>query len=171
MHVITRKRLNDFAEKHPDAKSSLARWYAIIPKQQFLNFARLRGVFPHADQVGKFTVFNIGGNKVRLIAAIHYNRNKIYIRHVLITRSTRPANGRSNMSVAELENVTKAWPPISRAVRVPRTEADCQELVELLDRITDEVGEDENHPLASLMDVLGVLVEKYEDEHAPQLAE
>lgn len=37
----------------------------------------------HADQVGKFTVFNIGGNKVRLIAAVHYNRNKIYIRHVL----------------------------------------------------------------------------------------
>ena len=75
------------------------------------------------------------------------------------------------MSVAELENVTKTWPPISRAVRVPRTEADYQELVELLDRITDEVGEDENHPLASLMDVLGVLIEKYEDEHAPQLAE
>jgi len=75
------------------------------------------------------------------------------------------------MSVAELENVTKAWPPISRAVRVPRTEADYQELVELLDRITDEVGEDENHPLASLMDVLGVLIEKYEDEHTPELAE
>ena len=83
MHVITRKRLNEFAEKHPDAKSSLARWYAIIRKQQFLNFARLRGVFPHADQAGKFTVFNIWRNKVRLIAAIHYNRNKIYIRHVL----------------------------------------------------------------------------------------
>ena len=75
------------------------------------------------------------------------------------------------MSVAELENVTKAWPPISRAVRVPRTEADYQQLVELLDRLTDKVGEDESHPLASLMDVLGVLIEKYEDEHAPQLAE
>lgn len=75
------------------------------------------------------------------------------------------------MSVAELEKVTKAWPPISRAVRVPRAEADYQELVELLDRITDEVGEDENHPLASLMDVLGVLIEKYEDEHVPELTE
>ena len=75
------------------------------------------------------------------------------------------------MSVAELENVTKAWPPISRAVRAPHTEADYRELVELLDRITDEVGEDENHPLASLMDVLGVLIEKYEDEHVPELAE
>ncbi len=66
---------------------------------------------------------------------------------------------------SELEKVTKAWPPISRAVRVPHTEADYRDLVELLDRITDEVGEDENHPLASLMDVLGVLIEKYEDEH------
>ena len=75
------------------------------------------------------------------------------------------------MSVAELENVTKAWPPISRAVRGPHTEADYRELVELLDRITDEVGEDENHPLASLMDVLGVLIQKYEDEHVPELTD
>jgi mRNA interferase HigB len=34
-------------------------------------------------RLGKFTVFNIGGNKVRLIAAVHYNRNKVYTRHVL----------------------------------------------------------------------------------------
>ena len=47
-------------------------------KGRFLNFSQLRETFPHADQVGKFTVFNIAGNKVRLIAAIHYNRNKIY---------------------------------------------------------------------------------------------
>ena len=75
------------------------------------------------------------------------------------------------MSISELERVTKAWPPISRAVRVPHTEANYRELVELLDRVTDEVGEDENHPLASLMDVLSVLVEKYEDEQVPELTE
>jgi HTH-type transcriptional regulator/antitoxin HigA len=75
------------------------------------------------------------------------------------------------MSLVELENVTKAWPPISRAVRVPRTDEDYRELVELLDRVTDEVGEDENHPLASLMDVLGVLIEKYEDEQVPELTD
>ena len=81
------------------------------------------------------------------------------------------ANGRDNMSAAELEKVTKAWPPISRAVRVPHTEADYRGLLELLDRVTDEVGEDEDHPLASLMDVLGVLIQKYEDEHVPELTE
>jgi HTH-type transcriptional regulator/antitoxin HigA len=75
------------------------------------------------------------------------------------------------MSVAELEKVTKAWPPISRAVRVPHTDADYRDLVQLLDRLTDEVGEDENHPLASLMDVLGVLIEKYEDEHVLELTD
>ena len=83
MHVITRKRLNESAEKHPDAKSSLAHWYGIMRKAKVSNFVQLREIFPHADQVGKFTVFNIGGNKVRLIAAVHYNRAKIYIRHVL----------------------------------------------------------------------------------------
>jgi mRNA interferase HigB len=171
MHVITRKRLNEFAEKHPDAKSSLARWYAIVRKGRFLNFAQLRETFPHADQVGKFTAFNIGGNKVRLIAAVHYNRNKIYIRHVLTHQEYDAGKWKNNMSVAELEKVTKAWPPISRAVRVPHTDADYRDLVELLDRVTDEVGEDENHPLASLMDVLGVLIEKYEDEHVPELTE
>ncbi len=56
-------------------------------------------------------------------------------------------------------------------MRVPHTEGDYRELVELLDRVTDEVGENENHPLASLMDVLGVLIQKYEDEHVPELTE
>jgi HTH-type transcriptional regulator/antitoxin HigA len=44
-------------------------------------------------------------------------------------------------------------------------------VVELLDRITDKVGGDEHHPLASLMGVLGVLIERYEDEHVPGLTE
>jgi HTH-type transcriptional regulator/antitoxin HigA len=73
------------------------------------------------------------------------------------------------MSALELENVAKAWPSLSQAVRVPRTEDDYQALVELLDHLTDEVGQDEQHPLASLMDVVGVLIEKYEDEHVPEL--
>ena len=55
MHVITRKRLNEFAEKFPDTKSALARWYATMKKGSFSNFAELRAVFPTADRVGKLT--------------------------------------------------------------------------------------------------------------------
>ncbi|MCI0474967.1 MAG: type II toxin-antitoxin system HigB family toxin [Anaerolineales bacterium] len=83
MHVITRKRLNDFASKHPDATAPLAHWYKSIKNQNFSSVSELRVVFPNADRVGKLTVFNIGGNKARLIAALHYNRQKVYIRAVL----------------------------------------------------------------------------------------
>jgi HTH-type transcriptional regulator/antitoxin HigA len=74
------------------------------------------------------------------------------------------------MSAAQLETLTRDWTPISTLIRVPRTEADHTRLVALLDEITDEVGEDENHPLASFMDVLGTLVEDYEIDHVPELA-
>ena len=83
MHVITRKRLNVFADKYPATKSALTHWYRLVRQYNFTSFAELRTYFPSADQVGKLTVFNIGGNKVRLIAAIHYNRHKLYIRAIL----------------------------------------------------------------------------------------
>ena len=73
------------------------------------------------------------------------------------------------MSTTELEKVTQAWPRVSGAVRVPHSEEEYHNLVKVLDQLTDKVGENEDHPLASLMDVLGVLVEKYEDEHVPKL--
>ena len=83
MHVITRKRLNEFAEKHPDTRNALANWYRLMKQGTFRSFAHLRETFPSADLVGKLTVFNIGGNKARLIAALHFNRRKVYIRAVL----------------------------------------------------------------------------------------
>ena len=86
MHIITRKRLNEFAAKHPETESALARWYYLMRRGKYDSISDLRRDFPSADKVGKLTVFNIGGNKVRLIAAIHYNRQKIYIRYVLTHR-------------------------------------------------------------------------------------
>lgn len=83
MHIVTRKRLNEFASLHPDTKNALTQWYKTAKQSEFNSFVELRERFPSADQVGKLTVFNIGGNKARLIAAIHYNRQKIYIRAVL----------------------------------------------------------------------------------------
>jgi mRNA interferase HigB len=83
VHIISRKQLNEFVDKHSEAKPSLAHWYRLAKRLNFSNFTDLQQTFPSADQVGKLTVFNIGGNKIRLIAAIHYNRKKIYIRAVL----------------------------------------------------------------------------------------
>jgi len=83
VHVITRRRLKEFSARHKDAEGPLGIWYAIVSKTNFVSFADRRQVLRSADKVGKFTVFDIGGNKFRLIAAIHYNRKKVYIRHLL----------------------------------------------------------------------------------------
>jgi len=83
MHIITRKRLTVFATKYPNCSTALDSWYRILSHCTVANFAELRTIFPSTDQVEGLTVFNIGGNKARLIAAIHYNTQRLYIRHVL----------------------------------------------------------------------------------------
>ena len=83
MHVISRKALRQFWEQHPDAQTSLARWFAILARTDFADLDSLRRTFPSADNVGSLIVFNIAGNKYRLVAAVHSNRGKVYIRHVL----------------------------------------------------------------------------------------
>jgi mRNA interferase HigB len=83
MHVISRKSLQLFMRAHPDSRTALDAWFRIMKKHGFVSFNALRQVFPSADMVGTLVVFNIGGNKYRLIAAIHFNRQKAYIRNVL----------------------------------------------------------------------------------------
>jgi len=83
MHIISRRALRDFWDRFPESQSPLSRWYTIVRKTAFKDFNELRMTFPSADWVGSLIVFNIGGNKYRLIAAVHYNRGRIYIRHVL----------------------------------------------------------------------------------------
>lgn len=85
MHIISRRSLSRFWEKHPDAETSLRWWYKITSskKCKWQDFVELRETFPSADQVGKLTVFNIGGNKYRLITFIDYQTQKVFIRHVL----------------------------------------------------------------------------------------
>ncbi len=83
MHIISRKALRNFWQKHPDSQMALTRWFKIVQRTDFESFADLRSTFPSADWVGDLVVFNIGGNKYRLIASVHFNRGKIYICHIL----------------------------------------------------------------------------------------
>ena len=83
VHIISWKKLDDFITKHPNSESSLKSWYKLVKNTNFKDFNELRMVFNSVDQVGKLTVFNISGNHFRLIAAIHFNRQKVFIRNVL----------------------------------------------------------------------------------------
>ena len=83
MRVISKKKVSDFILQNLESKASLENWYRIVSKSYFASFPDLRTTFPSADQVSELTVFNISGNKFRLIAAIHYNRQILYVREIL----------------------------------------------------------------------------------------
>lgn len=72
------------------------------------------------------------------------------------------------MHNTQLKQLMKQWPPISKLVLVPQTKADYERVVQFLDELIDEVGEEETHPLGSLMETIGALVELYEITHYPE---
>ena len=83
MHIISASRLKEFYEKYPDAKFSLRSWYKLTQLAQWQNLAEVRQTFNSADQVGQLTVFNIKGNKYRLITYIDYRSKKVFIRNFM----------------------------------------------------------------------------------------
>ena len=95
MDIIGAEKLDEFAQRHPNARSALNRWFRLIDEGTFKSIVELRETFPHADPVptrsgelsrtGRrttLTVFNIGGNKARLTAFIQYRQQIVSIRRV-----------------------------------------------------------------------------------------
>ena len=75
------------------------------------------------------------------------------------------------MSALYIEQITPVWNDLSKFIHVLHNEQDYVKAVELLDSLIDIVGENENHPLASLMELVGVLIEQYEDIYVPEIIE
>ena len=101
MEIIDQQKLTEFAQRHSTSRSALFRWFRLMQERDFSSINELRDTFPHADLVKKeipaqprqqipydnremiFTVFNIGGNKARLIAIIRYESQQVFIHKVL----------------------------------------------------------------------------------------
>ncbi len=96
VRVISKKPLREFANKHADAKPPLGAWLKLAEHGTFRNLTELKQTFSGVDMVpvkrNEFHVFNIGGNKYRLVAAVHFNTQMLFIRHVL-TRAAYDAGG------------------------------------------------------------------------------
>ena len=73
------------------------------------------------------------------------------------------------MATIDINTTQKAWTNLTQILFVHRTESEYKQLVAMLDNLIDEIGENENHPLASLMEIIGVLIENYEQENVPEL--
>ncbi len=83
MHIISFRILREYAETHADSQEVLSNWYKVATKAQWSNLLEVQQVFPKAEAVGNFTVFNIKGNKYRLIVSIDYESQLIYIKYIL----------------------------------------------------------------------------------------
>jgi mRNA interferase HigB len=80
---IKRGALEQFWQKHPDAKASLEAWYGVMSKANWKTPAEMQQVYRNADLVGRRTVFNIAGNKYRLIARVNYFTQRVFVLYLL----------------------------------------------------------------------------------------
>jgi len=88
MRVISRKLLREFWSRHPDAEPWLRQWYKLASQAEWGSLQDVRRDYPHADGVAvgtgeKLTIFNVGGNKYRLIARIRYDYQLVNVRAIL----------------------------------------------------------------------------------------
>jgi mRNA interferase HigB len=83
MRVISVDKLVEFSQIHPHAEVSLDAWRQVAESAEWKHIIDVRQVYPHADFVEGYTVFNIGGNKYRLITKITYVVKTINIKCVL----------------------------------------------------------------------------------------
>ncbi|VVP97139.1 mRNA interferase toxin HigB [Pseudomonas fluorescens] len=83
MRVFTEKRIRESKEKWPHAATAIDHWFRLIKRNSPCDFAAMKSLFAATDKVGEFHVFDIGGNKLRLIAFVRYQNQKLYIKDVL----------------------------------------------------------------------------------------
>ena len=82
MQIITKKRVKDFSAHHAGAANAMYAWCKIVAGARWESFDGLRQLFPSADLVDGLVVFNIGGNKVRLIAGIDFKFKRVYVKEI-----------------------------------------------------------------------------------------
>jgi mRNA interferase HigB len=83
MHVITQKKIWEAKERWPHAANALYAWHRLIKSSEPADFADMKSLFPATYKVGQHDIFDIGGNKLRLVAVVHYRFKKVYIQRIM----------------------------------------------------------------------------------------
>ncbi len=144
MRVISKKALRAFWTRHPDAEGALKAWYATAKAAQWETPHDVKADYPSADPVGKNRmVFDICNNRYRLVARILYQFGQVHVRFV--------------GTHSEYDDID---------VRPIHTEADYRAAMARLDVLADS-NPSPGTPAGDELEVLGALIEQYEDEHDP----
>lgn len=83
MRVISKKPLRDFWEQHPESRQAIEDWFRKASKLKVSSFPALCKTFGSADYVDGFTIFDVGGNRYRIVTVVHYDKQRLYVRHVM----------------------------------------------------------------------------------------
>jgi mRNA interferase HigB len=86
MHVVSHKAIRLFCAGHPDAANAMDYWYRVAKRATWANFSEVKRTFNTADFVAPYAVFDIGGNKYRLIAEVNFSRGVLFIRDIMTHR-------------------------------------------------------------------------------------
>ncbi|HUM95151.1 MAG TPA: type II toxin-antitoxin system HigB family toxin [Candidatus Competibacter sp.] len=83
MRVISKRPIREFWERHPESKPALEEWFRKVTQLEAASFPELRQTFRSVDYVEGYTLFDVGGNKYRIAAVIHYDKKRLYVRQVM----------------------------------------------------------------------------------------
>ena len=87
MHVISRPAIQDAINCHPEAAGWLSQWWRLTARSRWESLRDVRQIYPNADQVGNCLVFNVRGNRYRLIVGVKYadesQRGTVWVKHFL----------------------------------------------------------------------------------------
>ncbi len=170
--IISWRAIREFILAHPEdtgAPDAFARWYDLVRHNRFANFSEVRRTFPSADLIGDLVVFNIRGNRYRLIARFIYEKGRVYVRRVLthaeydrgdwkegVTAMNVGTKTRPDRCSPEYLALVRAFPP-----RPIRDDDDHRRAIEVVNGLLDRqslTADEEDY-----LDVLGLLIADYED--------
>ena|GEM_PF-649775 len=180
MNVIAPRTLRAFWEKHPHAETPLQDWLKLMRGGSFTNFSELREVFPSADYVaGQFTIFNLGGNKYRLVTFNLYPlhlyplhlANRVHQARDDARRVRQMERPKEAIMIAARQNIVSAWEAFHAAtggIKRPATEEEYTALHALAEDLTSRYNCNEE-PYASLFDLIATYMHEWELEFEPEL--
>ncbi len=171
MRVISKKAWLDFIKRHPGAGSALLTWYSLAQACLAYGYNDLKQTFAGVDYVlPQYTVFDVGGNRFRIVAAIHYNRQSLFRSSCTDARGIRPLDEEES-KLMNADRLPGAFPDIAQTwaalqTQLPitpiRNEQDYQTMVRLANSLADHLNGNEEDPLSDLFAIVTDLIESWE---------